>query len=305
MEMRKDFLKNETIIYASSRSNKPKNYNNDLVSVDAVVDFEIDCPFCKSNVSLLDDLLLIDENIDARIVKNRYPVVDGEFGFHDVAIESYDHYLQLRNMSKELVFNFMKLIIKRCNIVLENDSIRNIQLFKNNGQYSGASLEHSHWQILSTNFVPKNIVDIGKRFDEYFEENNSCYLCDDDLSYTIKEDDFMKVVLPKASSSARTFRIFPKLHRSSFLELNDEELMSLSEMLIFSADLIDKIEKGNSYNILFYSKSIGVARSNFHFFVEVIGRKGRLGGFELATGEFMSSTLPEELYAEIKEILEV
>ncbi len=304
MEIRKDFLKNDKIIYSSSRSNKPKNYNNDIVIVNTDIDYKVDCPFCESNVNLLNDLILLDENIKARVVKNRYPVIDGELGFHDVAIESYDHDLQLRNMNKEHVFEFLKLIKKRCEMVLEHDNIKNIQIFKNNGQLSGASLEHSHWQILSTNYVPKNIDEIGQRFDEYLNENNTCYLCSDDYSYSIKEDDFMKMVLPKAAASVRTFRIFPKVHKSSFLELNDEELLSLSEMLVFSTSLIDKLEKGNSYNILFYSKPVSEFEDdNFHFFVEVVARKGRLGGFEMATGEYMSSTLPEELFDDINSLL--
>ncbi len=303
MEIRKDFLKNETIIYSTSRSNKPKNYNNDITIVDKNVDFKLDCPFCESNVNLINELVIQDENIKARIVKNRYPVVEGEFGHHDVAIESYDHNLQFKDMSKDFIFEFLNLIKRRCEMVMENNNINNIQIFKNNGQFSGASLEHSHWQILSTVHVPKNIAEISHRFEEYFNENGTCYLCDNELDYDIKEDDYMKVVLPKASHSPRTFRIYPKLHKSTLLELSDEELKSLSEMLVFSAGLIDKIEEGNSYNILFYSNPINAESNNFHFFVEVIGRKGRLGGFELSTGEYMCSTLPEELYENIKTLI--
>ncbi len=304
MDIRKDFLKNDTIIYSSARSNKPTNYKNDLKSViKSDDDFKLGCPFCESNEKLIGELLLFDEKTKARVVKNTYPVVQDEIGFHDVAIESLEHGLQFKDMTSDLVFEFLKLLKKRCEMVLSNDHIKSIQIFKNSGPFSGASLEHSHWQILSLNYVPKNIVEISKNFDNYFKENKNCYLCDNDYSYNVSEDDYMKVVLPKAAAVAQTLRIYPKVHKGSFLDLDDSELMSLSKMLVFSVNLVDKLFEGNSYNILFYSKPICDKNEdfeNFHFFAEVMGRKGRLGGFELSTGEYVSSTSPEQVYDEIK-----
>ncbi len=305
MEIRKDYLKNDTIIYAASRSNKPTNYRSDINIINKSNDFKSNCPFCPSNLKLVEDLIISDEKHGARIVKNRFPLVEGELGCHDVAIESFNHDIQLREMSSEFMFDFFKLILKRCEMILENEHIKNIQIFKNNGSLSGASLEHSHWQILSTSHIPKNILQIGKRYDEYFAKNNRCYLCNAEDEYVILQDEYTKVVLPKASVYSSTFRIYPKSHKGTFLELDDNEILSLCNMLIFVSNLLEKIEKGSSYNILFFAKPIGETNTNFHFFVEFVGRKGRLGGYELSTGEYMSSILPEDLYKEIKEILEV
>ncbi len=308
MEIRKDFLKNESIIYASARSNKPTNYKNDTKTiVKENVDFKADCPFCENYDGIIGDLLLFDEENKIRIVKNRFPVVQGEIGFHDVAIESPNHDLKMKDMSENLIFDFLKLVIKRCEMILEHKNIKHIQLFKNNGPFSGASLEHSHWQILSLSYIPKTIVEISNNFKAYSLENNRCYLCDSENSYGIIEDTYMKMVLPKASYIAQTFRVYPKTHKGSLLELDNDELLSLSKMLVFGVNLISKLDEGNSYNIIFYSKPIEFEddepNTTFHFFVEIVGRKGRMGGFELSTGEYTSSILPEELYNEIKSLL--
>ena len=37
-------------------------------------------------------------------------------------------------------------------------SIQYISVFKNSGGSAGASLEHSHWQLLGTNFVPSYVT---------------------------------------------------------------------------------------------------------------------------------------------------
>ncbi len=301
MEIRTDYLKSETIVYSLKRSKRPHNYNINKTSGQ---NNDFPCPFCKENANLTGETI-IDNVLGSRIVKNIYPVVDNEFGVHDVAIESPIHELQLKDMSIALVYNFLQLMQSRAQEVSLKDNIKNVQVFKNSGPISGATLEHSHWQIVSTNVVPHKNKIISNNFTKYFEETKGCFLCNENEVIKVKEDDNMIFSIPKAGCGNINFRIFPKRHVSTFLELETEELKSLAEYIITSANILSEFKDIVSFNIIFFSEAVGENNENFHFFVDVIERMGTFGGFELATGDYINSVLPEELYKELKNKMEV
>ncbi len=301
MEIRVDYLKSETIVYSQRRSKRPHNYNINKAQAHS---FGFSCPFCQENKNQVGELVFENE-FGSRIVKNLYPVVDGELGIHDVAIESYEHDLQLKDMSHEHVLNFLLLLQNRYADVSSNEFIKNVQAFKNNGPISGATLEHSHWQIVSTNFIPRKTQLISDNFTKFLEETGSCFLCSENEIIKLREDRHVVMGVPKAACGNINFRIFSKRHVKSFVELNTEELSSIANDIIFAATAISKLREIVSFNILFFSEPIGKQNEDFHFFIDILDRKGTFGGFELSTGEFLNSVLPEEMYEEIKKIMEV
>ncbi len=301
MEIRVDYLKSETIVYSHRRSKRPHNYNINKAQVKSS-DFV--CPFCKENCKQTGELICENE-FGSRIIKNLYPVVEDELGVHDVAIESFNHGLQLKDMSHELVFNFLLLLQKRTKVLAEKDYIKNVQVFKNNGPISGATLEHSHWQIVSTGFIPHKTQLISDNFTKHFESTGSCFLCEENDILKLKEDNYTVMGVPKAGCGNMNFRIFPKRHLRNFSELNSEEISSIAEYIIFVANAISKLNEVVSFNILLFSEPLGNPNEHFHFFIDILDRKGTHGGFELSTGDFINSVLPEDMYHQIKEVMEV
>ncbi len=301
MEVRVDYLKGEAVLYSNSRKHRPHNFN---LSKTMSLSNAIDCPFCKENKKLVEDIIM-ENSTGSRIVRNIFPMVDGELGTHDVAIESYDHDLRLKDMKVVNFSKFLQLVQLRCKEHENLSYTENVQVFKNSGPLSGASLKHSHWQILSTNFVPNKVRTITNNFNAYKNETGKCYLCEEGEVIKLLEDENMILGIPKASYGGLSFRVFPKLHISSFLDLDENSIRSLCEKIIYSLNLIDELDKESSYNILFFSKPKNYKDKKFHFFVDIVNRKGSFGGFELSTGEFINSVLPEDLYKKIKEIREV
>lgn len=302
MRIRVDYLKDETIMYSSSRMHRPNNYvlaNTNMVSA------TIECPFCSKNEDMIRDIVYKNNRTGIRIVKNLYPAIDGVEGIHDVVIESYDHNKKFKDFDEVFVYDFLKTIKYRYDEISKMDDIKHIQIFKNNGRNSGASLEHSHWQIIGTNFVPSKIKTMNSKFEQYQREKGVCYNCSQKDLYKIMEDDEVFVGIPYASSASISFRIVPKKHYGDFSELDDKTLKSISNMLLRTLSILNALEENLSYNILFFSKPASYKNDVFHFFIEVVGRKGRYGGFELSAGGFISSILPEDLFEKIKSILEV
>lgn len=301
METRIDYLKDERILYSTKRGKRPLQYNFNNQSNRTQ---EAECPFCIGNKHLVEEMICENE-LGSRIIKNIYPIVDGSYGVHDVAIESYDHELEFKDMPLELVQEFLKMIQNRQRNLEQLDNIEYVQIFKNCGAKAGASIIHPHCQIMATNYVPSKIETIKRNYTKYNDENKTCYLCSEKDIMKIYEDDFAVMGIPSANKAGKCFRIFTKRHIDSFSKLNSFELHSLSKMLIEATQLLDKLEKGVSYNIMFFTSPAKHKANEFHFFVEVIERKGNFGGFELSTGDYVNSTLPESVYDEIKNLTEV
>ncbi len=301
MEIRVDYLKSETVVYSRKRSKRPHNYN---INKSKVQSGDFPCPFCLENNNLIEETIC--ENIlGSRIVKNLYPVVDGEFGAHDVAIESVKHDLALKDMSLEVVTEFLVLLQERCIALKKMELIKNIQIFKNSGPISGATLEHSHWQIVSTSFIPHKTQTISDNFTSYRKETESCFLCNENDIIKLKENENVVMGVPKAGCGNLNLRLFPKRHVTNFIELSKAELNSIAEYIINAANTIYRLEESSSFNILFFSNPEGNNNKDFHFFIDILDRKGTFGGFELATGDFINSVLPEEMYQKIINVMEV
>ncbi len=301
MEVRVDYLKSERIIYSNSRKDRPHNFVFNKIKKD---NMSFVCPFCKENSNILGETI-VENKFGSKIIKNIYPMVDGQFGIHDVAIESCEHELKLRDMDVELIYNFLIMIKTRAQNLCNMDYLENIQIFKNDGRNSGASLEHSHWQIVSTDFIPHKTAIISSNFSKYFTDHKKCILCSSDEVINVLEDELFILSIPKASYGSISFRLFPKAHKNSFVELSDREVRSLAYMLKKAANLVYYLDESASFNVLFFSEPANKKNRGFHFFVDIVDRKGSFGGFELSTGDFVNSTLPEELYEKVIEILEV
>lgn len=300
MDIRVDLLKDETIIYADKRNKRPINFRNNNLNV---INEDFFCPFCKANEEISGEIISKNK-LGSRIIKNMYPILEDDYGVHDVAIESYEHNLHFKDMSTEVVFYFLKLIQGRMR-ELQDNNLKHIQVFKNCGAKSGASLIHQHWQIIGSKFVPKNIKNVAEQFEKYHANLSSCYLCDNYDILKVYSDDNMVMGIPKAYMTTKAFRIYAKKHITSFIDIDENCLKSLANMLIRAINIINDFDNGCSFNILFFENSIKSKNDKFHFFVEVFSRKGTFGGFELSSGTYVNDMLPEQFYEEVMEKMEV
>jgi UDPglucose--hexose-1-phosphate uridylyltransferase len=51
-------------------------------------------------------------------------------------------------------------------------------VFKNVGSVAGASLEHSHSQLIATPIIPRNVADEMEGMEEFYRYRGRCLLCD-------------------------------------------------------------------------------------------------------------------------------
>jgi len=103
---------------------------------------------------------------------------DSGVGAHEVIIETPDHKSTLATISDKAVEEVFWAYRDRM-LDLKNDRrFRYILLFKNHGEAAGATVEHTHSQLIALPIVPKRVreeVDNSKR---YYDEKERCIFCD-------------------------------------------------------------------------------------------------------------------------------
>lgn len=101
-----------------------------------------------------------------------------------------------------------------------------MKVFKNHGASAGASMSHSHSQILALPVIPP---DASVRLDsmkEFFHETGKCSVCEvsvDDL--LIDESTHFISIVPFAATFPFEIWIIPRQHSSHFHELDNAKVI--------------------------------------------------------------------------------
>lgn len=101
-------------------------------------------------------------------------------------------------------------------------------MFKNHGVSAGASLTHSHSQIIGLPVVPPSVSTRLSSMKELFDRTGKCGLCEarsEDI--LINESAHFFSVVPFAASFPFEIWVVPRDHTSNFHDLDEEKVMDL------------------------------------------------------------------------------
>jgi UDPglucose--hexose-1-phosphate uridylyltransferase len=134
----------------------------------------------------------------------------------------------------------------------------------------------------------------------HYDEFGECIFCqviaeeiDENARIVLVTDHFV-VLEPFASPTPFTTHIYPRRHMASFGDVNAEELADLGSTL---RTLLGKLYFGLNNPDFNYtvrtapSENAGV--KYYHWHISVIPRLTRVAGFELGSGMFINTVLPE------------
>jgi UDPglucose--hexose-1-phosphate uridylyltransferase len=174
-------------------------------------------------------------------------------------------------------------------------------LFKNHGEAAGASIEHSHSQLIALPVIPKRVKEELDGAKHYFDYHDRCVFCDmirqerREEKRVVAEDEHLIALAPYASRFPFEMCILPHKHGSHFEAAPADTIWSLAEML---RTLLAKIDRGleqPAYNFVLHNGAMKTdGLQYFHWHLEVIPRLVRLAGFEWGTSFYINPTTPEE-----------
>lgn len=342
-------LPDESVIVTTERGKRPKKEEVPLI-YDAREHDEA-CPFCRGNEAMTPPSIIQVPEIgdwQLRIIKNLYPMLGDDrqstnfnfgmhqvfsgYGRHDVIVDHPNHGIQIYEMSEEHLSLLFLTYHRRAERLYQNDNrLKYVLIFKNFGPAAGASIKHTHSQIISTPVVPRNLqaeILTGNRF---YQENQRCIFCDiidEALTFEVtlydKESREMKrkisvgqfvierserfiAIKPFASRYEWEMHILPLKHQADFLGTSQEDLADLARLFKKVMARLNAVLGGApQYNFFFHSlphsSEYAENVSAFHWHIEICPRTSISTGFELGSGFFVNTIAPEDAAERLRNV---
>jgi UDPglucose--hexose-1-phosphate uridylyltransferase len=318
-EIRQNIATREWVIIATERAKRPEQFFRE--PRDRVTDRPVyapDCPFCPGNEELDLERLRIPAQGDwaARVVTNRFPALQEQgslqpqfsrlghamagIGHHEVVVESRLHNTcpaleTIEEVELTLLANRMR------GAALQADSrVAQLIYFKNHGSGAGASLLHPHTQLLALPVVPHTIEDRIETAKRHYQAHWECVICriqaeeEREGTRMLRQSQHFSAFVPYAALSPFHVWIIPHRHSASFLDSTNEELADLADVL---RDVLRRLYIGlgdPDYNYVIRTAPRRERTAPYlHWYVSVIPRVTRHAGFELGSGMYINTALPE------------
>lgn len=188
----------------------------------------------------------------------------------------------------------------RYNALSADRRVNHITIFKNHGTDAGASMQHPHSQLIATPVIPSQVRHRLFEALRHYDDAGECMFChmvereiEDQTRVVLKSEHFVAMEV-FASATPFATHIFPLRHMASFGDVSPMELFDLGRVL---RTLLAKIYVGLGNPDLNYTVRSAPAEyagaRHFHWYVSVIPRLTRVAGFELGSGMFINTVLPE------------
>ncbi|MDR0476881.1 MAG: DUF4921 family protein, partial [Desulfobulbaceae bacterium] len=185
---------------------------------------------------------------------------------------------------------------------------RYIMVFKNHGRAAGASLEHSHSQLIALPVVPQMISSEIDGAASYYHFRERCVYCDviaQEMSQNVRvvgqNGDFI-VISPYAPRTPFEMWVLPKTHDSDYSRQDDKSLSSLAAILAETLRRLDAIIPGVSYNCVLHTNPLRSSNlDHYHWHLEIVPKLTSIAGFEWGTGFYINPMPPEEATLYMKE----
>jgi UDPglucose--hexose-1-phosphate uridylyltransferase len=234
---------------------------------------------------------------DTRGIKRR---VSGA-GLHDVIIETPAHDKPMALLDAAEFDRVMEAYLRCYNDVTADPRVAHATLFKNHGERAGTSLEHPHSQIVGTPIIPPQVRERMESSLRFYDETGDCIICSamadellDQARIVEQNDDFIAFI-PYAALTPFSIWIFPLRHTATFPEATDAEMHSLSRILRSTLRRIHFGLENPDFNLSLRTPPREASGLKyFHWYVSIIPRVTRTAGFEIGSGMFINTALPEQ-----------
>ena len=292
------------------------------------------CPFCYGNEGLTPPEIYVvrptgsapnSSGWQLRVVSNKFPAlkIEGDLerrgigvfdlcngvGAHEVIVETPDHHRQMTDLTQAELEAVIRAFKVRSLDLRGDRRLKYTLIFKNFGLSAGASLEHTHSQLIALPIVPKRVQEELRGAERYFEFRDRCPYCDM-LSQELQEDERVicenrsfVAFCPFMSSFPFEMWILPKEHRADFAQISPEAITDFSRLLKETLVRMRSALTDPSYNFIIHTAPIEVReRDEYHWHLELIPKLTKVAGFEWGTGFYINPTPPELAAKVLREV---
>ena len=328
-ELRKDPIVGRWVIIAPDRAKRPEDYTHEFSLKTGGF-----CPFCEGNEDATTSEILAYRNSGSerngpgwrtRVVPNKFPAlqVEGQLakrgegiydlmngiGAHEVIIESPRHETSMAGLPVENIREVLWVYRDRLVDLKKDSRLVHGLIFKNKGAAAGASLEHTHSQLIVTSVVPISVWEEMTGSLEFFNYRGRCIYCDmiqQELatgSRIVLETPQFVVFCPFASRFPFETWILPKQHSSQFENIPRQGIEELGTVLKTTLMKLEQALDNPPYNYVIHTAPFDSSElKHYHWHIEMFPRLTRVAGFEWGSGFYINSVSPEEAAGFLREI---
>ena len=327
-ELRKDPIIGRWVIISTERGKRPQDFIITHEKIEGGF-----CPFCPGNEGTTPPEITAYRESGStpngpgwtmRIVPNKFPAlqIEGDLnkegqgmydrmngiGAHEVIIESPDHSQTLATMPLQNIENVLWAFRERILDLKKDSRFKYVLIFKNHGTAAGATLEHSHSQLIALPVVPKRVREEIEGAERYYRYRERCVFCDmirqemDEKVRLISENRDFITIAPFPPRFPFETWILPKEHQPAYEDARREQIQALAGILQDTLKRVDSVLESPAYNFIIHTAPCGDGDStHYHWHLEIMPKLTRVAGFEWGTGFYINPTPPEEAARYLRE----
>jgi UDPglucose--hexose-1-phosphate uridylyltransferase len=319
-EIRRDLVKNYWVAIAANTALKPSYFPVKRRGIETIGNQGF-CPFCEGNESSTPaEIMAYREDgsepntpgWSVRVVPNKFSVFHLDetlekknlgiystytgVGKQEVIIESPEHGIDMHNFSQKKIAEILTVFKRRYNDLAQDERIKYIQIYKNRGIFAGASLEHSHSQMMGLPFVPRTNSGVV----DYYKKKGQCLLCaivaqeKQSAVRIVYESEYFLLICPYASRFSYETWAIPKQHGEHYGDISEAQIIDLAWIcMIFTRMLMEGLDNP-AYNLIFNTAPLNMPyQAGYHWYLEIIPRLLVTTGADISTGMYSNPVSPE------------
>lgn len=340
-QLRHDPLNNRWVVIAPERARRPQIYS-DRLDAPEPVDPATD-PFAEGNERFTTpEIYAIRQAGSApnrpgwslRVIPNKYPAlqVEGEWappsadlfteavaiGAHEVVVESSDS-RQLHELPVEAIAEVLRTFRLRTEDLYRDRRIVQVLPFKNHGQDAGATLPHSHSQIVGLPFLSPVLRTQLDALQAHWDATGRSLFADILSKERVRgerivyNDGVTLALCPYASAFPYEVAVYPRQVAPDYRSATEEQLQSLAAAVKRTVLSWYAVLGTVPYNFILHSAPSDTAFSQvresypqldsyYCWHVQLFPRLTRQAGFEWGTGCFINVVAPEDAAAMLRAV---
>lgn len=320
-ELRKRLLTNEWVIVAPERASRPQS-----LGLQSAPEKDTLCPLCAQNQHLTPPTIqswsspaFPQAPWGVRALPNKYPALRVEespspdppspyqalagIGAHEIFIEGPEHctsWLDLPPDHLPLIFQAWQ---ERINDLKGDKRLRCTVVFKNQGAAAGATLDHTHSQLVALPIISPLLQQELTTTAAAYHSRQTCLICEM-LSLELArgarivlQNEEAVALAPYASRLPFEIWIIPRKHRADFCGATPDELSAISALARQILTLWKRALGTIDHNLMLHSAPFDfMGEPYYHWHLEMLPRIGRTAGFEWNSQIYINAT-PSEVAA--------
>ena len=327
-------LREEWVIVAAHRNNRPWTGENVGSAVKSTPQYDETCYLCPRNARVSgarnpdyqgvyvfdNDMPCVGPKAPADLPAPPAPYrIRPASGIARVVCYTPRHDLTLAEMGHEGAVSLLSAWQEQYRDLGSRPEVNHVLMFENKGDVVGVSNPHPHCQIYATNFVFKTIENEAAISQRYWDENRRVLLEDiiaaerADGRRTLAENGSAIAFIPYFARYAYETFVVPKHAHQNLAELSASEVDDLAGVLQEVLIRFDNLWSMSFPYVmaLHQAPTDGQRHEGFHFHIEFHPPLRKpdllkyLAGPEIGGGSFLSDTSPEEKAAELRAVSNV